>query len=437
MNTMQRLLDILFSGAALLALSPLLVPLLILLRLTGEGEIFFRQNRIGLGGRKFGLLKFATMIKDSPNIGTGTVTLKGDPRVLPVGRFLRKTKINELPQLLNILLGDMSVIGPRPQTQRCFDAFPQRSQEVIKMVRPGLSGIGSIIFRGEEDMMDASKDPDKLYDHIIMPYKGLLEEWYVERQGTWLYLKLIVLTTWIVAFRHSRAVWKMFPNLPVPPTELARDVNWTRKPVRHDVGIYRQVAILHTACLDQGFLSSLGPRVLIQLYRAIDESSACSLHVEKREGRVVGFVASGQGMGPIFFQMLRHPFSLAVALMPLLLQPRKIIGILEILHYGRGHRAKTQDVLPEHELLCIAVALEARGSGVAEHLYTNLVGHFRDRGIGAFRIVVGDALASAHRFYRRMGAKPVSRIELHGGQGSVVYVWSAPHEAPDKTRPSS
>jgi len=110
---MQRFLDIVLSGLALLVLSPLLVPIAIVLKLTGEGEIFYVQKRIGLGGKPFGLLKFATMLKNSPNLGTGTVTVKGDPRVLPVGRFLRKTKLNELPQLINILRGDMSIIGPR------------------------------------------------------------------------------------------------------------------------------------------------------------------------------------------------------------------------------------------------------------------------------------------------------------------------------------
>ena len=176
---MQRLLDILFSGVALLILAPLLVPIMVLLRFTGEGEIFYVQRRIGRDGKMFGLLKFATMLKNSPNLGTGTVTVKNDPRVLPMGGFLRKTKINELPQLINILLGDMSIVGPRPQTQRCFDAFPKVSQIEIMKVRPGLSGIGSIFFRDEEDLMHAAKDPNRFYDEVIMPYKGALEEWYV------------------------------------------------------------------------------------------------------------------------------------------------------------------------------------------------------------------------------------------------------------------
>lgn len=223
---MQRFFDILFSGFSLLVLSPLLVPVAIILRCTGEGEIFFRQNRVGKDGAMFGLLKFATMLKNSPNMGTGTVTLKGDPRVLPFGKFLRRSKINELPQLINILLGDMSFIGPRPQTLRCFNAFPDGSQAAITTVRPGLSGIGSIVFRGEEDMMHAAADPDRFYDHVIMPYKGSLEEWYVRHQGTWLYLQLIGLTFVVVANRHSQIVWRSFPELPPPPPELAADVNW-------------------------------------------------------------------------------------------------------------------------------------------------------------------------------------------------------------------
>ena len=218
---MQRQLDILLSALALLVLSPLLVPIAIALRLSGEGEVFYVQNRIGRDGKPFGLYKFATMLKNSPNLGTGTVTVKYDPRVLPLGRWLRKTKINELPQLLNILLGDMSIVGPRPQTQRCFDVFPASSQAAIIKVRPGLSGIGSIIFRDEEELMHASAEPEKFYDTVIMPYKGKLEEWYVANQGLRTYLMSIGITAWAVMFPESNAVWKAFPALPKPPQALA------------------------------------------------------------------------------------------------------------------------------------------------------------------------------------------------------------------------
>ena len=120
---MVRFFDIFFSGLALIVLSPLLVPVVIILKFTGEGEVFYLQDRVGKDGKIFKLMKFATMLKDSPNMGTGTVTVKDDPRVLPFGKFLRKTKINELPQLLNILKGDISIIGWRPQTKKYYYLF--------------------------------------------------------------------------------------------------------------------------------------------------------------------------------------------------------------------------------------------------------------------------------------------------------------------------
>lgn len=218
---MQRVLDIVFSGLALLVLAPLLVPIAIALRLTGEGEVFYVQQRIGRGGRPFGLYKFATMLKDSPNMGTGTITLHEDPRVLPVGRFLRRTKFNELPQLFNVLRGEMSLVGPRPQTVRCFQAFPPDAQEAIMRVRPGLSGLGSIVFRDEEEMMNANADPEGLYDRVIMPYKGRLEQWYVAHRGLATYFKVIACTLWVVATGRVASVWRIFPGLPEPPEALA------------------------------------------------------------------------------------------------------------------------------------------------------------------------------------------------------------------------
>ena len=225
---MQRFLDILLSFLALIVLAPLLIPVAVTLRFTGEGEVFFRQQRVGFGGRVFGVLKFATMLKNSPSMGTGTVTLKDDPRVLPFGKLLRKTKINELPQLLNVLLGEMSLIGPRPQTERCFSAFPRTSQTQIVRVRPGLSGVGSVIFRGEEGMMHASNDPDAFYDKVIMPYKGELECWYVRNQGVRIYLKCLMVTVWIVLFPSSKIAWSVFNGVPLPPKELAAHLNFSQ-----------------------------------------------------------------------------------------------------------------------------------------------------------------------------------------------------------------
>lgn len=223
---MIRIFDIILSGVILLLLSPFLIPLVVALRLTGEGEILFTQQRVGLGGKHFKLYKFATMLKDSQNMGTGTVTLKNDPRVLPMGRLLRSTKVNEVPQLLNIFLGDISIVGPRPQTQRCFDAFPERSQKEIVKVRPGLTGVGSIVFRGEEKLMLANTDPNRVYDQIIMPYKGLLEEWFVKNQSLLIYFKCILLTAVVVVIPKSEAVWHAFRGLPSPPEELWNHINW-------------------------------------------------------------------------------------------------------------------------------------------------------------------------------------------------------------------
>ena len=218
---MQRFFDILFSGLALLVLSPLLIPVVIILKLTGEHEVFYVQQRVGKDGKMFGLLKFATMLKDSPNMGTGTVTVKDDPRILPFGKFLRKTKINELPQLINILKGDMSIIGPRPQTPRCFAAFDKESQNSIVKVKPGLSGIGSVVFRSEEEILDeATGDRLKYYDEVIAPYKGKLEEWFVEHRNLYTYFMLIFLTIWVVLFPKSKLHFKVFKDLPKPPKEL-------------------------------------------------------------------------------------------------------------------------------------------------------------------------------------------------------------------------
>jgi len=217
---MQRLFDILFSGTAIFVLAPLLLTVTILLRFTGEGEILFVQTRVGKAGAKIRILKFATMLKDSPKLGTGTVTLKDDPRVLPVGRVLRKTKINELPQLFNILKGDMSIIGPRPQTPRCFEAFPKRSREVIVSVRPGLSGVGSIFFRNEEFMMHDAANADDMYDNIVMPFKGQLEEWYVQNRSFVLYLLLIISTIFVIISGKIPFLHSIFSSTPRVPDEL-------------------------------------------------------------------------------------------------------------------------------------------------------------------------------------------------------------------------
>ena len=212
---MKRLFDIIISLIALLIISPLLVPISILLLLTGEHYIFYTQKRVGKGGKEFGLIKFATMLKNSPNIGSGDVTLHRDPRVLPMGSFLRSTKINELPQLLNILFGDMSFVGPRPLTPRVFNYYTEEAKSIIIKMKPGLTGAGSIIFRDEESIIGNSKLPwEECVKQEIMPRKASAEEWYSKHQSFITDLKLIFITAWVVIFPASDVMKKIFNDIP-------------------------------------------------------------------------------------------------------------------------------------------------------------------------------------------------------------------------------
>lgn len=220
---MQRLLDIVLSFVAILILSPLLLVIMIVLNFTGEGEIFYNQARIGKHGRVFGIFKFATMVKNSSKIGTGFITTKNDPRVLPVGRILRKTKLNEIPQIFNIFLGDMSMVGPRPQVPKHFELYPEHVQKELKKIPPGLTGIGSIIFRDEERILEKNNHLayEVCYNKLIAPYKGELELWYAKHRSVRLYFLLIFLTAWVVFFPESKLPQKFFTSLPIPPKELA------------------------------------------------------------------------------------------------------------------------------------------------------------------------------------------------------------------------
>ncbi|MBK8055137.1 MAG: sugar transferase [Saprospiraceae bacterium] len=217
----KRFFDILASLLALIVLSPLLIPIAIGLKLTGEGYIWYFQERVGFKNKLFSIYKFATMLKDSPNMAGGLITTKRDPRLTPLGGFLRSTKINELPQLLNILNGDMSVVGPRPVMQKSFDAYPIEVQKVIYNVKPGLTGIGSIIFRDEETLItevrDNGGDTWDFYQNKIYPFKGEVEQWYQEHQSFYTDLICIFLTAWNIIFPKSELIYKVFKTLPKRP----------------------------------------------------------------------------------------------------------------------------------------------------------------------------------------------------------------------------
>ena len=210
---MIRLIDIFFSIFLILILSPIFFLISLFLKITGEGEVFFLQERIGKNHKKFNVIKFVTMKKDSPNIGTGTITLKDDPRILPFGNFLRKFKINELPQLFNVIKGDMSFIGPRPLTKETFSFYSEEGKKEIIKIKPGLSGIGSIYFRNEEDFIGNDKKSVENYQIKIAPIKERLEIWYVENESFSLYIKLFFLTIWVIFFKNSQ-IYKKVLSIP-------------------------------------------------------------------------------------------------------------------------------------------------------------------------------------------------------------------------------
>lgn len=218
---MIRFFDILFSGVAIIILLPFMIPIMIALKLTGEHYIFYQQERIGKGGKPFYILKFATMLKDSPNMPGGVLTQKNDPRILPIGKFLRKTKINELPQLVNIFIGQMSFIGPRPQAKQHYDLYSIEVKQTIDKIPPGLSGIGSLVFRDEEDMLSRiSVDRNLFHDTVIAPYKGELEVWFSKNRNLKNYFKLIFMTVDAVLHPDSKKWRTAFKDLPPVPSEL-------------------------------------------------------------------------------------------------------------------------------------------------------------------------------------------------------------------------
>jgi len=217
-------MDIILSGIALIILLPFLPPLMLLLRLSGEGEIFYIQHRVGKNGKIFGLIKFATMLKDSPKLPGGDLTTPDDPRILPLGKFLRKTKINELPQLWNVLKGDMSLVGPRPFTPSTFKLYPEEMQREILTLKPGLTGIGSLVFRDEEGIIAKSNKIDIVcYCDDILPFKGKLEKWYKLNQSLKIDIILIFLTAWVIIFPRSKYYEKILKGLPEKPKNLFKD----------------------------------------------------------------------------------------------------------------------------------------------------------------------------------------------------------------------
>lgn len=216
-NIFKRGMDIIFSILALFLLLPLFIPIALLLLFTAEGQVLYFQQRIGYKNKPFQIWKFATMLKNSEQMGSGSITLKSDFRVTSVGKYLRKTKINELPQIINILKGDISIVGPRPLMSSSFEVYSKKIQSKIYNIKPGLTGIGSIIFRDEESLVSSLKDeedPHVYYQKVIAPYKGELELWYQENCSFITDLKIIIITAWVVLFPSNLLVYRIFKDIP-------------------------------------------------------------------------------------------------------------------------------------------------------------------------------------------------------------------------------
>ncbi len=217
----KRLVDLALSLLLLCLLTPLMLPIMLGLRLTGEGYIFYRQDRVGFRNKPFKIIKFATMLLNSPNMEGGILTRRKDPRITPLGGPLRRFKINELPQLLNILKGDMSFIGPRPVMPKSFAQYPEAVQNIIYNVRPGITGLGSVVFNDEEELInqarDRGDDPWQLYTQHIYPYKGELELWYQQHESFLLDAAIVLCTAISLVWPDNGLIYRLYPDIPRQP----------------------------------------------------------------------------------------------------------------------------------------------------------------------------------------------------------------------------
>ncbi len=219
----KRILDIIIAIVALIVLSPIFIITIIALALTGEHEVFYFQKRVGYKQKEFKIWKFATMVKNSEKIGNKDMTLRNDPRVTKVGRILRKTKVNELPQIFNVLIGNMSIVGPRPLMRVSFEMYRPEHKDKVYNSKPGITGMGPLLMRDEEkivsDAVEKGYDPREFYLKQIYPYKGKVEMWYQKHKSIKTDLLIIFLTAWVIIFPSSLLPYKVFKTLPPRPKE--------------------------------------------------------------------------------------------------------------------------------------------------------------------------------------------------------------------------
>lgn len=215
----KRALDIIFSLLLIVLLIPFWIVLGLILLSTGEHKVFFIQKRVGYRCVPFKLWKHNTMLKGAYKMKGGLYTTTNDPRILPIGKFLRRTKLDEIPQLFHILSGKMSFVGPRPLVVN--NPYSKKTQEKIYSIKPGVTGIGSIVFRNEERLLSEAKErPEEFYARHILPYKAIMELWYHDHITPWTDAKIAACTVWALIFPDTDLPFKLFKTLPPAPGDL-------------------------------------------------------------------------------------------------------------------------------------------------------------------------------------------------------------------------
>lgn len=197
---MKRIIDLCISGFGLLLISPVLLALAIWIKIDSKGPVFYKSERVGKNGKTIKVLKFRTMVQNADQIG-GASTADDDPRITSAGRYLRRFNLDELPQLINVLKGEMSIVGPRPEVPEEVETYSEEEKEILS-VKPGMTDYASIEFNNEGEILEGSENPHQTYREEIRPEKIRLARKYVREQSTWVDLKIIAKTL-VSLFKRS------------------------------------------------------------------------------------------------------------------------------------------------------------------------------------------------------------------------------------------
>lgn len=211
----KRLFDLALSLFLIIVLLPVFISIIFIQILFNKADVFYLQKRIGYKNITFGIIKFSTMAKNSEHLPGGLITVRNDPRVTKIGKYLRQSKLNELPQLFNVLIGQMSFVGPRPLTKKGFELYSGEVQSFIYQSKPGITGVSSVLFRDEEKLVSSSKlSPEAFYKQRIFPYKGELEQWYFKNKSLFVDLVILLLTGLKIILPNCKLEYRILPTLP-------------------------------------------------------------------------------------------------------------------------------------------------------------------------------------------------------------------------------